>query len=63
MQRKFVFDLEHFLNKTVLFETSKVNLEKIIDTVLKNIPGDNNNILLVHEQGTNAFSLRCEDGM
>ena len=61
-QGKFVFDPEHFSNKTVLFDTSNVDEEQIIDRILENIPGDNDNIYLVHEQDTNAFSLRRKDG-
>ena len=62
MRGKFVFDPEDFLNKTVLFDTSKIDEEKIIDRILENIPGDNDDIYLIHEPGTNAFSLRREDG-
>ena len=62
LQGKFVYDPERFLNKTVLFDTSKVQKEQIVDRILENIPGGNNNIYLVHEPGTNAFSLKCEDG-
>ena len=58
MRGKFVFDPEDFLNKTVLFDTSKIDEEKIIDRILENIPGDNDGIYLIHEPGTNAFSLR-----
>ena len=38
MQGKFPFDPEVFLNKTVLFGTSKFDKEKIIDRILENIP-------------------------
>ena len=51
-----------FLNKTVLFDTSKIDEEKIIDRLLENIPDDNDNSYLIHEPGTNAFPLRREDG-
>ena len=61
MQGKFIFDPEHFKNKTVLFDTSKVDEEQIIDRILENISGDNDDIYLVHKPGTNASSLRCED--
>ena len=47
LRGKFRFDPEVFLNKRVLFDTSKI--------------GDNGNIYLIHEPGTNAFSLRRED--
>ena len=62
MRGKFNFDPEVFLNKTVLFGTSKIDEKKIIDKILENIPGDNDDIYLIHEPGTNVFSLRCEDG-
>ena len=59
MRGKFIFDPEVFLNKTVLFGTSKID-EKI--KILENIPGDNDDIYLIHEPGTSVFSLRREDG-
>ena len=62
MQRKIVFDPEWFLNKAVLFDTSKVDDKQIIDRILENIPGDNDDIYLDHEPGTHGFSLRHKDG-
>ena len=62
MRGKFIFDPEVFLNKTVLFGTSKIDEKKIIDKILENIPGDNDDIYLIHEPGTSVFSLRREDG-
>ena len=44
MRGKFVFDPEVFSNKAVLFDTSKTNEEKIIDRILENIPGDNDDM-------------------
>ena len=63
MQGKFVFNPERFLNKTVFFGILKVNKEQIIDRILENVPGDSGDIYLIYEPGTNAFSLRREDGM
>ena len=63
MQGKFVFNPERFLNKTVFFDTLKVSKEQIIDRILENVPGDSGDIYLIYEPGTNAFSLRREDGM
>ena len=62
MRGKFAFDPEVFLNKTVLFDTSKIDDKKIIDRLLENIHGDNDDIYLFHEPGRNAFSLRRKDG-
>ena len=60
---KNLFLIQRFsLNKAVLFDTSKNDEQKIIDKILENIPGDNDTIYLIHEPGTNAFSLRREDG-
>ena len=61
MGGKFVFDPEVFLNKTVLFDTSKVSEEKIVDKILESLPADNNSIYLTHKPGRNSFSLRRED--
>ena len=62
MRGKFVFDPEVFLNKTVLFDTSKVSEEKIVHKILESLPADNNYIYWIHERGTNSFSLKREDG-
>ena len=62
MRGKFVFVFEVFLNKTVVFDTSKIDEEKIIDRILEYIPDDNDNSYLIHEPGTNAFPLRREHG-
>ena len=62
VEGKFSFLPEKFLNKTVLFNVSKVNEEKIIDKVIETLPADNDELYIVHEPGTNAFSLRGEDG-
>ena len=58
---KFVFESEVFLNKTVLFDTSKVSEEKVLDKILEGLPADNNDIYWIHEPHTNSFSLRRED--
>ena len=62
MSLLFAFNPERFLNKTVFFDTSKVNEEQIIDRILENVPGESDDVYLIHVLGTNAFSLRREDG-
>ena len=62
VEGKFSFLPEKFLNKTVLCDVSKNNEEKIIDKLIENLPADNDELYIVHEPGTNAFSLRREDG-
>ena len=62
MQGKCIFNPERFLNKTVIFDTSKADEEQITDRILENISGNNDDIFLTHELGTNSFSLRHEDG-
>ena len=62
MEEKFSFLLDKFLNKTVVFDISKVNEEKIIDEIIEKLPADNDGLYIVHELGTNAFSFWHEDG-
>ena len=62
MDGQFDFSPEQFLNKTVLFDISKVNEGKIINRIIENLPKDNDELYIVHEPGSNAFSLRHEDG-
>ena len=62
MDGQFDFSPEQFLNKTVLFDISKVNEGKIINRIIENLPKDNDELYIVHEPDTNAFSLRHEDG-
>ena len=61
VEGKFSFLPQKFLNKTVLFDVLKVNDEKIIDKIIENLPADTDGFYIVHEPGTSAFSLRCED--
>ena len=62
MREKIAFDPEVFLNRTVLLEKKKIDEKKIIDRILENIPGNNDDFYLIHKPATNPFSLRREDG-
>ena len=55
MRAKFAFDPEVFVNKTVLFDTSKIDEEKIIDRILENIAGDNDVFTLFTNQAQTHF--------
>ena len=41
MEIKFNFSPEKILNKTILFDVSKINEERIIDKIIENLPADN----------------------
>ena len=62
MAGKFSFSPEKLSNKTILFNVSRVNKEKIMDKVIENLPSTNDDFYIIHKRGTNSFSLRREDG-
>ena len=62
MEGKFSFLPEKILNKTILFNVSRVDEEIIMDKIIKNLPSTNDEFYIIHEPGTNSFSLRHEDG-
>ena len=62
MERKFSFDTQKILNKTILFNKLRVDEELIMDRIIENLPTDNNKLYIMHEPGTKSFSLKREDG-
>ena len=52
---------QKILNKTTLFDTSCINEEKIMDKILEALPADNDEVYVLHEPGTNTFTLKRED--
>ena len=62
MEGKFSFSPGKILNKTILFNVSKINEERIIDKIIENLPVDNHELYIAHEPGSNSFSLKREDG-
>ena len=54
MQRKFRFSAEKILNKTILFDVSKVNGKQVMDKIIENLPTDNDEFYIAHEPGTNS---------
>ena len=55
MEKKFQFSPEKLQNKTVLFDVSKIDKERIIDKIIKNFPADNGELYIAHEPGSNHF--------
>ena len=62
MEIKFNFSPEKILNKTILFDVSKINEERIIDKIIENLPADNEELYIAHKPDSNSFSLKHEDG-
>ena len=62
MEGKFVFSRKKILKKTLLFDTSRVNEELIMDKIIENLPGGNNELYIVHKPSRNSFSIRRKDG-
>ena len=55
MEEKFQFSTEKLQNKTILFDVSKIDEERIIDKIIENLPADNDELYIAHEPGSNHF--------
>ena len=62
MEIKFNFSPEKILNKTIIFDVSKINEERTIDKITENLPTDNEELYIAHKPDSNSFSLKHEDG-
>ena len=62
MEGKFDFRGKELLTKTLLFDTSRVNEKFIMDKIIQTLPGGKDELYIVHEPGTNLFSLGREGG-
>ena len=62
LKGKFNFSPKKILNKTILFDTSPIDEEKVMDKILEDFPADSNELYVLHEPRTNAFTLKHEDG-
>ena len=56
--RKFDFESEEILDKSLLFGLNKTSKDKIFDSILEKMPDKNDIDYTEHRQGTNAFRLR-----
>ena len=62
LKGKFNFSPQKILNKTILFDASLINEEKVMDKILEALPVDNNELYVLHEPGTKVFTIKQEDG-
>ena len=66
MEGKFSYRAEKILHKPILFDTSRVDEESIMDKIIENLLSTNDEFYMImnweQTHGTNSFSLRHEDG-
>ena len=62
MWGEFLFNLKKMLNKTLLFDTKKIDEEIIIDRIIEALQPINDEFYIEHPSGSNAFTLKREDG-
>ena len=62
MNEKLVFDPKKILNKTLLFDTSKIDEELIMDKIIQALPPDSDESYIEHPEGSNSLTLKREDG-
>lgn len=57
------FNFSKNINKTLLFDTSKINEEVIMDKIFKSLNDPlNDEYYIEHPDGTNAFTLKPRSG-
>ena len=59
---EFNFDPKKILNKTLLFNTKKIVEEIIVDRIIEALLPTNDEFYIEHPVGSNAFTLKREDG-
>ena len=57
-QGKFNFKPEKILNKALIFNTSHIDEKKTMNKLIQSLPGDNDELYIEHEPGTNVFVLK-----
>ena len=50
------------LSKTLLFDTKKIDEEIIMDRIIEALPPTNDEFYIEHPVGSNAFTIKQEDG-
>ena len=61
MRGEFSFNPQKILNKTLLFDTKKIDEEIIMDRIIEALPPTNDEFYIEHPVGSNAFILKRED--
>ena len=63
MNSKFSFDpKKKQLNKTLLFDTKKIDENIITDRIIEALPPPNDEFYIEHLSVSNSFTLKREDG-
>ena len=62
MRGEFDFNPKKILNKTLLFDTKKIDKEIIMDRIIEALPPTNDEFYIEHPVGSNAFTIKQEDG-
>ena len=65
MAGEFNFSPKTMLNKRLIFDTTIVDKETIMDKIIEGLNNtylDNDKYWIEHEPGSNYFTLRLEDG-
>ena len=62
MRGEFDLNPQKILNKTLLFDTKKIDEEIIIDRIIETLPSTNDEFYIEHPVGSNEFTLKREDG-
>ena len=56
MEGKFSYRAEKILHKPILFDTSRVDEESIMDKIIENLLSTNDEFYMIHELGANSWN-------
>ena len=62
MNGKFSFDPKKILNKTLLFDTIKIDKGIIMDMIIRALAANNDDFYIERLVVSNSFTLKTEDG-
>ena len=62
LQEKFNSESEKILNRTLMFDNSCIDEEKIIDKIIESLHAHNDELYIENEPGINVFALKNKDG-